>query len=150
MATADRSTSVSSTSTRPRAWATAELAARNAGTDPVPRSADTSPHTTSRTVGDGGERPPRRRWEAAGRVDAERPGGAGGERLAQPPLGAGGADRTTVTARRPALGQPQSDLQRGPIGVGDAGPALVGLTRDPLPGDGDHERWKTTPWPPSG
>ena len=89
--------------------------------------------------------------EVAGRVDAHGAGGAGGQRLAQPGVGARAAGADDRHAVRVALGEPEGDLEGGPIGVGHAGPPLVAVVADdPLPADADHDRRNTTPWPPSG
>ena len=77
--------------------------------------------------------------------------GAGGQRFPQPDVGTRAAGADDRHAVRVTIGEPEGDLEGGPIGVGHAGPPLVAVVADdPLPADADHERRNTTPCPPSG
>ena len=141
-----------STATSPRAWAAPSSAARWAGTEPVPRSADASPHTHPRRLAATAA-------IAVATASLARPCGASTRTARAAPAASGlaqavsaagvadGHDRHLVPA---LLGEAQGDLQRGPVGIGDARPPLVAVDGDPLPADDDHERRNTTPWPPSG
>ena len=118
----------------------------------MPRSADASPHSThvasAATAAIAVATASLARPCGASTRTAR--AGAGGDGLAQGVFGgrlADGHDRHLVAA---LLGEAQGDLQRGPVGIGDARPPLVAVDGDPLPADDDHERRNTTPWPPSG
>ncbi len=138
--------------TRPSACAAPSSAATNAGTAPLPRSADASPQSTHAASAARAAiaRGHRRARQSGWRVDPDGTVRADGQCLAQPGDRAGPADGHDRHGVAPRLGQSESDLERGPIRLGHAGPPLVAVGGDPLPADDDHDRRNTTPWPPSG
>ena len=141
--------------TSPRACAARRWWAMNAGTEPLPRSSEWSPHTTIGAVaGRLGQRcADIARIGRRGQVDAQhalraacRTHRAGRGRR---PPGPTTSARTSIPKCSPSC---ERDLERGLVGRRHAGePLVVDLVgRRPLQADDDHVRRKTTPWPPSG
>ena len=143
------------TATNPSAWATPSSAARKPAPTPLPRSAETSPHSTQSRrdaivgdrPGDSGTRQSRR---------GRRPGPHGAAPTASASRSpAHGAERhrrvttVTVVAGCSARRRPSSSAARSgsdtPAQRSSPSPPV-----DPLPADDDHDRRNTTPCPPSG
>ena len=107
--------------------------ARRRGTPAPTRCRDRPTRRRTRThvgaVGDGGDRRgDGRRWPARRGRRCARPGAAPAASASRSPsVGAGAADRHDRHRVAGGLGQPQPDLQRGPVGVGHAGPPLVAV-----------------------